>query len=121
MEVRNERLSRDALEYLRELNRAGLPDAERRWLRPALEAFSRQRPDPLHLRFSFSPQQRRSILEACAAGNAEVARRFLGRADGVLFEDMAIEPQYEPYPGLPEATRRQIAAFIASQTKATTS
>jgi capsular polysaccharide export protein len=111
--VRNERLSRDALEYLRAATDTGLGRARRRSLRLALEDYSRLHPDPAKWQFFFSPEERLAILQACREGNAAVARRFLARPDGVLFEDHVIEPEFAPYPGLGAEAAARIREFIS--------
>lgn len=57
------------------------------------------------------PALRRSILGECAAGNREIARRYLGREDGELFREPWPDPDeaWEPYPRLSSQTEAEIA------------
>jgi hypothetical protein len=55
------------------------------WVRSAFDGKKRYRVRPDNS--LMSPQERRAVLSRFEASNAEVARRFLGRSDGVLFFD----------------------------------
>ena len=63
------------------------------------------------------PALRRAILEACAAGNQEIARRYLDRADGRLFHEPWPAPDdlWEPYPGLSAGAEAEIARRLDAQ------
>jgi capsular polysaccharide export protein len=112
--LHNPRLSRGALEYLRQLGGAGISRGERKRVRIVLEEYSRLHPDPARWRSFFSPEERRAILEKCASGNAAIARRFLGRTDGLLFDDVEIEPEFEQYPGLAPDAAARVRDFVAT-------
>jgi hypothetical protein len=116
--ARNERLSRDALAYLRRVRQQAMAGAERQRLRRALEEWSQGHPDPASWRYFFSPAERADILDRCAASNAAVARRFLPESGGVLFRDTAIEPTFEPYPGLRPEVATEIERAVAAATEA---
>ncbi len=116
--ARNERLSRDALAYLRRVPRQSMTPAERQSLRRALEAWSQANPDPASWRYFFSPAERADILARCEVANAAVARRFLPESGGVLFRDTAIEAGFEPYPGLEPEVAAAIERAVAAATAA---
>jgi hypothetical protein len=65
-----------------------------------------------------SPSQRLEILQCYADTNAHIARKYLGREDGVLFEEPSTDPTVEwtPYPGLSEEVLRAIVCFLAGMT-----
>ena len=114
--VRNIALERNALEVMRTVNRLEpSPETRRRLLRAAREATAaaRQRgggwPWPL-----LSPSRRHEILERAAAGNAEVARRFLATAGQPLFRETpdATDGEWHPYPGLTPAAARAVLGYL---------
>ena len=112
--ARNERLSRDALAYLRRVSRNDVTGPQRQRLRRALEQWSQENPDPPAWRYFFSPAERAEILRRCADSNAAVARRFLPGSEGVLFHDTAIEAAFEPYPGLAPHVAAAIDRAVAA-------
>jgi capsular polysaccharide export protein len=114
--ARNERLSRDALAYLRRTPRQQMTAPERQRLRRALEEWSQANPDPPAWRYFFSPSERADILARSAASNAAVARRFLPESGGVLFRDTAVEAGFEPYPGLAPEVAASIERAVAATT-----
>lgn len=116
--ARNERLSRDALAYLLTVPRQTLSGPERKRLRRALEQWSQENPDPAPWRYFFSPAERADIVARCQATNTAVARRFLPGSGGVLFRDTAIEPAFEPYPGLRPEVTAAIERAVAAATGA---
>ena len=64
-----------------------------------------------------SPQERVEILRRYKSGNLKVAQNYLKREDGRLFYEPwpDVEKSFEPYPGLSEATVRNITEFIRSR------
>lgn len=113
--ARNERLSRDALAYLRRVPHQEIAGPRRQRLRRALEQWSQANPDPAGWRYFFSPAERADILASCEAANAAVARRFLPDGDGVLFHDTMIERAFEPYPGLAPDVAAAIDRAVAAK------
>jgi glycosyltransferase involved in cell wall biosynthesis len=114
----NRRLNRACAAWYREIHRAiRLPPVDQRRLQRLLEEFSALEPDPPEWRNVFSPEERLDLLERHRASNAAVARDLLGRADGVLFR--APEPSrndpWEPYPGVSQAQREAIVAYLAAE------
>lgn len=90
-ENRNQRLDHTSLQFLMAMNQY-LPlsaddvlNPERGDLTKAIESASRGVP------FSVPAATRRGIMELFEPSNAEVARRYLGRADGKLFADVEYE------------------------------
>jgi len=112
---RNERLSRDALAYLCARPPGSLDAAGRQRLRRALERYSREHPDPPELRYFFSPEERREIIDRCRESNAALARRFLPDSGGVLFNDLDVEARYAPFAGPTSAQTAAIARAVAAE------
>ncbi|MFA5268678.1 MAG: hypothetical protein WC379_11960 [Methanoregula sp.] len=56
-------------------------------------------------RYLLAPSRRREILERYEESNQRIAREYLGRTDGRLFDDPWPDPDepWEPYPGLTAA------------------
>jgi hypothetical protein len=105
-EPRNASLSVDALEVLRLLNENRLLDRDLSLHRRVVQALGRIEGPKL----SLGSATRRRLLADYAAGNAEIARRWLGRADGRLFADVE-EGLPEVLPS--EPTPERIAAVAA--------
>lgn len=106
----NLRLSRDVLEFKRILNRVPRSKARERFLAETLRIVSREMVGwadesayPL-----LCPARREALLQEFAAGNADVARRYLGHTDGTLFTSPAAEDGGASYPGLSAETAVEI-------------
>ena len=116
-ETVNRSLDRDHVEFLRILNRrtrAGLAVFDRE---AVLEAALRDEPtpdSPAGIAAWLSPADRRALLEIHEAGNAAIARDYLGRTDGVLFAEPppGEAPDWVPYPGLSPDRAAAIALAI---------
>jgi hypothetical protein len=112
----NDRLSQEALAFL------GLAGPERRilprhsrWF-AILAEWSRMHPDEPEHRYILAPDLRATIMARMGPGNAAVARRFLGRADGSLFSPPAPDPApWAPHPGLTPARAAEIGRFLAER------
>ena len=87
----NPRLSRDALEFKRIVNCLPISRDEMNSTLPGLfeysESLDSTTQDTITEHNLLSPAQRIEILEACADCNQQVAHEFLGRGDGVLFNE----------------------------------
>lgn len=89
----NPRLHPDAAEFLRLANRHRQPRGAVSLLWHLTGYSLQQAPDtldPFTRCNQMAPSARRAILERCRAGNARVAERYLGRADGALFAEYAV-------------------------------
>lgn len=64
-----------------------------------------------------SPAKQLEIIEQYADMNAAIARDYLGREDGRLFNDPLPDPHadWQPYPGLSNTDIQRIASFISKQ------
>lgn len=111
----NAGLSRDCVEYLAESDLDEKLDKTRyREIVDILETYSEAHPsNPLH-KHAYPPRKRAEILDSFREGNSEIARRYLGRQDGMLFETPAPGPDeaWTAYPGLASETRRSIDAYL---------
>jgi hypothetical protein len=114
----NPRLCRDALEFKLLVNRMPLDRDTMNAALPGLLAYS-ESVDPMtksdyqeHVLLSSS--QRLEILHRYADTNAHIARTYLGREDGKLFEDPMIDTASEwiPYPGLDKKGIEAIIRFL---------
>ncbi len=94
----NAALKRRYLAFKRHCNALPLLEAEHASLCRNLNALSRQDPEP-PLGHTLPPEMRLRILERHRALNAAVAREFLDRPDGVLFQDPPPDPG-EPWASL---------------------
>ena len=111
----NPRLHRVALEYKRLLNFLELPIEQKRATVEPLVQFSRQLAAEGRDDFDvFPPSQRLAIVQQHAASNAQVAREYLGRADGKLFYDPLPDPSapWKPCQGLSCEDIRRISQLI---------
>ncbi len=115
---RNVALERNALEVMRTVNRLDpSPETRRRLLRAAREATAAagQRGGgwPCAL---LSQSRRHEILALAAAGNADVARRFLGTTGQALFRETpdATDSEWCPYPGLTPEAARAVLGYLPS-------
>jgi glycosyltransferase involved in cell wall biosynthesis len=114
-EKKNTGLNRDCIEYLASsdlkdrLDKAGYQNVLDR-----LEEYSAEHPDPANRRHVYSPAVRKRLCEEHTPGNAQIARDYLGRDDGVLFENPLPDPDepWEPYPGLLTEAKRDIESFL---------
>lgn len=96
----NVTIETELIEFLRIANTLGLSENEHAMILRALEQISRRvrKTGMLHKRNVFSPQRRRQILETFQRDNNEIARRYLGRPNGILFVESPPEddPTWEP-------------------------
>jgi hypothetical protein len=105
---RNAGYSREALEFARSVN-ASLDDAERAALRRLLqEASARQSFAPFEF---FNHDERVALMNRCADGNAEVARRYFKDAVDTLFPppEVAIRARQASAGLSPEGMDRMLA------------
>lgn len=98
----NDRLNRDCAAFLTMFEAKPRVDMHHQIIKDLLSGYSAAHPDSPDLCFVLTPAERRSLLEATAKGNAEVARKYLGRDDGVLFASPppSEDTPWTPYPGL---------------------
>lgn len=114
----NARLARDALEFKRIVNGLEGSKEEKFKLGQYLIKYC-ESVDP-RIRQSFqahgllSPAERVRLLEEFAAGNAWIAREYLGRSDAALFQEpwRRTEDPWSPYPGLSAAKAAEIAFHL---------
>jgi hypothetical protein len=120
----NPRLCRDALEFKQLVNRMPVDRETMNATLPGLLAYSKAVDDRTRNAFQehllLSPSQRLEILQSCADTNAHLARAYLGREDGVLFEEPMTDPTIEwtPYPGLSKEVLKAIVCFLAENSPA---
>lgn len=118
----NPRLCRDALEFKQLVNRMPVDRETMNATLPGLLAYSKAVDDRTQNAYQehvlLSPSQRLEILQCNADTNAHIARAYLGREDGVLFEEPMTDPTVEwtPYPGLSKEMLKAIVCFLAENT-----
>lgn len=114
----NPRLCRDALEFKQWVNRLPVDRDIMNGTLPGLLAYSEAMDAKTHSPYQehvlLSPSQRLEILHRYADTNAHIARTYLGREDGKLFENPMIDPASEwiPYPGLDKNGIEAIIRFL---------
>ena len=110
----NTKLSRDALAYLYFHTDLVYDSPEYEIVQRKLIEYSRLHPTPVEHRNFYSPQRRIALLEEYEADNAIVARKFF--ADDTLFSGPypSVNDAWESYPGLADATRKEITNFLDS-------
>lgn len=114
-EKMNSRLNRDCLAFfgrMPETRRVGLKFTN---YAAVLREYSEINPDAPEWKKAWSPAERREIMERFAASNERVARKFLGREDGQLFQGGLpdLDEPWAPYPGLSVAKAAEIGLFLA--------
>ena len=118
----NPRLCRDALEFKQLVNRLPVDRDTMNATLPGLfsysEAVDAQTCNTYQEHVLLSPSRRQEIMQSCAEINAHIARTFLGRDNGILFEEPLTEPEtrWKPYPGLDSATLEKIISFLDQTT-----
>ncbi len=115
----NASLKRPYLAFKRHCNLLPFLEAEQKRLNQNLNGLSSQDPAaPLgHL---LSPADRRFLFESQAESNAEVAREFVGRADGVLFHEPPPDPadSWEPLRPLEPAAQQAVFDKLSPENRA---
>lgn len=104
----NIRLNRDVLELKRILNLVRRPKYEERVLVAGLRNISQALGSVGQDWPLLSGQQKIDLMKQYQDANAVVARRYLGRDDGVLFEQPAALSNEDAYPGLSVETALEI-------------
>lgn len=114
LETMNERLNRDCTAFLTLFQAQPRVDMHHQFVKDLLSEYSLAHPDPVELRHMFPPARRRALLQSCEAGNAEVARKYLGRGDGKLFTSPwpAADEPWTPYEGLRTRASVKIAEHV---------
>lgn len=112
----NPRFAAAALEYKRLVNVVLRDVAASERFNAPLIAWSSER-DPsaravFHDPSTLATQQRAAVLDHFAATNREIARRFLGRDDGVLFTEPLEAQEPPPDPGAIDAALPAISGFL---------
>ena len=117
---RNAAFKRHYLEFKRACNLLPLLEAEHQALGEELDALSAadDRPQPGRL---LSREERVRILTDCAAENAAIARDFLGRSDGVLFQEPppADAENFRPLGTPPAAVQHEILNGLSASLRET--
>lgn len=114
----NPRLCRDALEFKQLVNRMPIDRETMNATLPGLLAYSKavdaRTQNAYQEHVLLSPSQRLEILQSYTDINAQIARKYLGRKDGVLFRDPMTNPtaEWTPYPGLSTSTLADIVHFL---------
>ncbi len=114
----NPRLCRDALELKQLINRLPADRDTKNAILPGLRDYSRrvdaQTQKTYQEHVMLPPAERREILRQCADCNANIARKYLGRKDGVLFMEHLNEPavEWKPYPGLSVDTLQAMVRYL---------
>jgi hypothetical protein len=111
----NPGLSRDVLEFKKRLNPAIRSTSEAEALGDLLSGISAEmggRSEPL-----LPPALRRAIVEEYAPANSEIARKYMGRANGGLFHEPwpDADAPWTPYPGLSPQIEAEIAARLRAR------
>ena len=115
----NPRLCRDALEFKRLVNCLPFSRDDMNSTLPGLFEYSKSQDsttqNSFHEHTLLLPAQRIAILEACAPRNQQVAREFLGKDDGVLFNEPVpdCDLEWEGYGGLTSRKVQDITEAIA--------
>ncbi|OGV32596.1 MAG: hypothetical protein A2020_07350 [Lentisphaerae bacterium GWF2_45_14] len=119
-DIMNPGLCRDSLEFVR-LNNCILSANSQKGRIPGNRVkewqLSLGKANPFGTHRQLSANICLAIIEKYRAENEEVARKYMGRADGILFRDPlpdASEP-YEPYSGLSEEKAFDIISFAAER------
>lgn len=111
----NVKLSRNALEVKRLLNRAPRKEYEELVLIRALQEISREFGDdnPDWGQF-LDPRERADLLSRYKDGNRSIAENYLGRKGGQLFFEPWPDPSqaWEPYPGLSAEKETEISSRL---------
>lgn len=116
----NASLKRDYLAFKRHCNLLPFLDDEQRRLNKNLNDLSNADPAP-SLGHILSPADRRALYESQQDANAEVARIYLGRPDGVLFHEPPPAPDapWEPLSPLQPAAQWALYEKLAPENRAT--
>lgn len=90
----NPRFSRAAMEYKRAINNLIRDPGQSERYNPLISRYS-ERTDAgsgaiFHEHDLLTPAQRAQVMRICEPGNAYIARKFMGREDGMLFLDTSI-------------------------------
>lgn len=109
--VVNTRLTRDALEFLQFARKAEAGRLFSDRIIPLLEKWSETQEDTF--KYFYSNTERRAILESQLENNAQVARDYLGKSDGVLFSSNEVKDEWTPYQGIQPAVFSSIIKYIA--------
>ena len=118
----NPRLCRDALEFKLLVNRMPVDRETMNATLPGLFAYSKTVDGRTQSAYQehvlLSPLQRLEIFKYYADTNAHIARLYLSREDGVLFEEPLTDPtvDWKPYPGLSAEKLNAIVCFLAKNT-----
>lgn len=118
----NPRLCRDALEFKQLVNRMPVDRETMNATLPGLLAYSKVADERTHSVYQehelLSPSQRFEILQCNADANSHIAQVYLGRKDGVLFEEPITDPtlEWSSYPGLNKEKLNAIVCFLANST-----
>lgn len=110
----NERLSQDCLAFL-------MNSPHKRRIYPfywktfrILAAYSKENPDPGDYKYVLSPDQRGDIMADVSEGNSAIARTYLDRPDGILFDGAAsMDAAWRPYPGLSVEKSTEIGIYLS--------
>jgi len=110
----NQRLSLDALEFKRLLNCHCPRDISSQFIGPLVRYSERAlRAAPEDEGAIFTPQERREIMAVFEPGNVLIAKRYMNRPDGVLFEPLPSEQiDGAPPPELTFSVALDIARFV---------
>jgi hypothetical protein len=114
----NASLKRPYLAFKRHCNLLPYLDDEQKRLNKNLNDLSQADPAP-SLGHLLSPVERRNLFESQQADNAETARTYLGRADGVLFHDPPPPPDdpWEPLRPLDPDAQRAIVEKLSPENR----
>lgn len=112
---KNRSLNRDCTEYLVKVMRVSKMDVHAKIrIIQLLEEYSAIKPDLSQYKKVYSPAQRLDLLKECEAGNKEIAKIYLGRDDGILFEDPlpSLDEEWKLYPGLNANNKADIDKYL---------
>ncbi|MGQ8366926.1 hypothetical protein [Glaciecola sp. 1036] len=106
----NTRLTRDALTFLEKIREMEYFDQISNELIHILEDWSSNQVE--RFKYFSSYDLRKSVLDSQAENNATIAKKFLGRENGVLFQNSDISPEWEEYKGLTKEKFQSIIKYL---------
>ncbi|MEQ9692883.1 hypothetical protein [Shimia sp. SDUM112013] len=114
-QLQNSRLNRDCLAFFTMMKEQRRIGPRLKLYKDILGEYSAKHPDPKEWKYFWSPQERSALLEKYEEANAEVAKTFLGRSDGQLFQGppVSLDEAWEPYPGLTAEKAVEIGEYLA--------
>jgi len=109
----NERLNRHALEFVRRFRPSEpMATAKNSYFLSVLSDWSRGQSDDPEYRYLLPPDLRKQILNECSDMNRAIARKYMGRDDGVLFQNVTVNTNWKNYRMIPEEVLFDIVGYL---------